>query len=153
MPVCARTFTPLHNPPCLLPSSPPPRPSLLLRLQFTATQKMSSSGCPHSCTPSHSYWWSVTRNTPTILAIKLLTGLLLMQRWTSMSRVKDITCLAFNLNTHGHSLWKWSLYQSRCKYYEQGQDMALFTFCSVNTNNSYTHIFASLFIHFAISNN
>lgn len=51
--VCVFSLTPPPPQPPLLSSSPP-RPSLLFRWQFTATQKMSSSGCPRHCTLSHS---------------------------------------------------------------------------------------------------
>lgn len=87
--VCAPCF--LHL--LFLHSSSPPRPLLLFRWQFTATQKMSSSGFPCHCTLSCSCQWSVTRNAPTISPIKLLTGPILMWWQTSSRPVKDAGCL------------------------------------------------------------
>ena len=91
-----------------------PRPPLLFRLQFTATQKMSSSGCPpslHSITllqvmcyqeHSHNIAHKTARSPHIDAAADLLQPL-----WRTSG-----VC-AFNLNTHGHCLWKMDLVSIR----------------------------------------
>lgn len=41
---------------------------------------------------------------------------------------------------------KWSFYQSGPEFYGQGQDIELFTFCTVKTNLFYTHILPYLLL-------
>lgn len=90
-------------------SSSTPRPLLLFRWEFTATQKMSSSGCPRHCTLSllleisyqeHSH--NIAHKTAHRAHINAPGG---------PAPVLWRTCrvFAFNLNTHGQHSWKIAL--------------------------------------------